>query len=67
MTVERLLTADDVADRLRLGRSTVYEMARRGELSSVEIRRGRGRTIRRFREADIEAYIEANTVGVEKP
>ena len=66
MSVDSLLTAPEVAAILRLGRSTVYEMSRRGELPSVEIRQGRGRTIRRWRASDIAAFVEASMVGLEK-
>jgi excisionase family DNA binding protein len=37
-----LLKPDDVADRLSLGRSQIYEMPRRGELPAVRI----GRAVR---------------------
>lgn len=52
-----LLTVQDVQDLLQLGRSTVYELIRTGELPSVRI----GRSVRIRREtleswlADIEA------------
>ena len=64
MSVERLLTAREVAALLRLGRSTIYEMSRRGELPSVVLRQGRGRTVRRWRACDIDALIEAKLVGL---
>ena len=57
--VARLLTADDVADILRVGRSTVYEWARRGDLPCVVLHRGRGRNVRRWEPAALEAFIAA--------
>lgn len=49
-----LLTADEVADRLRLSRRHVYEMARRGELRTVKL----GRKILRFFPADLDRYLK---------
>ncbi len=59
MAATRLLTAEDVADVLRVGRSTVYEWARRGDLPSVVLHRGRGRNVRRWEPAAVEAFIAA--------
>lgn len=58
MSVRRLLTAAEVADLLRVSRSTVHEWARRGELPSVVLRKGRGRSVRRWRQQDIDAFVE---------
>lgn len=60
MSGERLLLASEVADLLRVSRSTVYEWARLGLLPSVVLRQGRGRAVRRWRPEDIKALIEAN-------
>ena len=49
----RLWTADEVASHLRLARSTVYGLARSGELPSVRVA---GRV--RFRQADLQAWVE---------
>jgi excisionase family DNA binding protein len=49
----RLLTADEVAERLQLPRSWVYAAARRGDLPSVQAGR-----YRRFDWADVEIWIE---------
>jgi len=59
VSVTRLLTAEDVADLLRVGRSTVYEWARRGDLPCVVLRRGRGRAVRRWEPDAIDAFIRA--------
>ncbi|MCX4754284.1 helix-turn-helix domain-containing protein [Kitasatospora purpeofusca] len=48
-----LLTAEDVAKMMRIGRSTVYELLSGGELASIKIGRSR-----RIRPADVHAYIE---------
>ncbi len=58
-TLRQLLTGEDVAALLRVGRSTVYEWARRGDLPSVVLRRGRGRSVRRWEPAAVEAFIDA--------
>lgn len=51
-----LLTVREVADRLRLNPETVRVMARRGDLASVRV--GRGRTAAyRFPESAIDAYL----------
>lgn len=47
-----LLTADEVAERLKVPRSWVYRAARSGALPSVRCGR-----YRRFDEADVEAWI----------
>lgn len=60
MALERLLTAEEVADLLRVSRSTVYEWARLGLLPSVVLRAGRGRSVRRWRQQDLDAFIKAN-------
>lgn len=50
--MEKLLTADDVATALQCSKAQVFALAGRGEIPSVKIGR-----LRRFREADVEAYI----------
>jgi excisionase family DNA binding protein len=51
-TAGRLLTADEVAGRLKVPRSWVYRAAREGDLPSVRCGR-----YRRFDEADVERWI----------
>lgn len=63
MTTSRLLTAADVADLLQVGRSTIYEWSRRGDLPCVVLRRGRGRAVRRWAPSDVEAFIRAGRSG----
>lgn len=58
--MERLLRIPEVAARLSLSRTTVYELMTRGELPSVAV--GGTRT-RRIREADLDAWIQAQTDG----
>jgi excisionase family DNA binding protein len=53
-----LLTAREVADRLGLTPATVLRWARAGELPGFRL----GRALR-FREADLEAWLEAHATG----
>ena len=48
-----LLTVDEAAGRLGLGRTKVYELLRRGDLASVRIG-----TARRIPAGALEAYVE---------
>lgn len=50
-----LLTANEVADILNIGRSTVYLLLQRGDLPSVHI----GRAVR-IRPVDLENFIDRN-------
>lgn len=54
---DELLTAAEVADRLRVSTMTVYRLIRGGELAAVRI----GRNYR-VREADLSDYLEAQVV-----
>ena len=54
-----LLTAPEVAARLRIARSTVYELARTGELPSSVVMRSHGRAMRRWQVVDVERFIAA--------
>lgn len=51
-----MFSVEDVADRLGVSISLVYELVARREITCYRIGRGRG-TIR-FAEADVEAYLE---------
>lgn len=56
---DALLTAADVADRLRIARSTVYELSRTGELPSIVLSRGLRRAgVRRWHARDVDAFVE---------
>jgi excisionase family DNA binding protein len=57
-TAERLLTADEVAGRLKVPRSWVYRAAREGDLPSVRCGR-----YRRFDEGDVERWIAKQKDG----
>jgi len=46
-----LLTVEEAAERLGIGRTLVFALLRNGELHSVQIGR-----LRRIRPADLEAY-----------
>jgi excisionase family DNA binding protein len=54
ITREDVMTACEVADVLALPKSTVYELARRGELPCARL----GRTVRFLRD-DVEARLRA--------
>ena len=54
----RLLYVEEVAERLRLSRTTVYRMAAEGKLPSIRIGFSR-----RFRERDIAAWLERSKHG----
>jgi excisionase family DNA binding protein len=54
MITPRLLTAEDVADLLRVSVDTVYDYARDGLLPSVRF----GRSVR-FKSEDVDAFIAA--------
>ena len=53
-----LLTANDVANMLKIGRSTVYLLLQRGDLPRVHI----GKTVR-IRPVDLENFIDRNSKG----
>jgi excisionase family DNA binding protein len=52
---ERLLTVKEVAERLQLSTSAVYELTDAGLLRSLRLGVGRGAV--RIRPADLEAYL----------
>lgn len=54
---EHMLTAAEVAERLRVSTMTVYRLIRGGELPAVRV--GRNYRVRR---ADLEAYLESQVV-----
>lgn len=54
---ERLLTAAEVADLLRVSTMTIYRLVRRGELPAVRV----GRNYR-VREDDLTRYLEGQVV-----
>ena len=54
---ERLLTAAEVADDLRVSTMTVYRLIRRGELPAVRV----GRNYR-VRVEDLETYLSSQAV-----
>lgn len=56
--MEALYKAEDVADQLGIGRSTVYELIRSGELKAVSIGK-----LRRVPASSIEKFIEEHKLG----
>jgi putative molybdopterin biosynthesis protein len=58
MTEQTALTAQDVADLLRIAKNTVYELVKRGELNHYKV----GRKMR-FTQSDVDIYIANSRVG----
>ena len=56
-----LLTVAEVAERLQLGRSTVYRLAKDGDLEAVQI----GRAVR-FEPEAVDAFIASRRTGPER-
>lgn len=54
---DHLLTADEVAEMLRVSTMTVYRLIRRGELPAVRV----GRSYR-VRGPDLDAYLDGQVV-----
>lgn len=61
----RFLRPSEVAEQLGVDLSTIYKLARSGELAAtdVSLRPGTGRPSLRFAEADIEAFVSARRLG----
>lgn len=59
-----LLTAEEVATRLRVRVSTVYDAAARGNLPVVRLWAGKKRSLLRFRREDIEQFLQKNTIPI---
>ena len=60
-TESSLLTAEEVAQILRLKPATIYEAASVGRIPCVRLWKGRRKTLVRFRRSDIEQLIEQRT------
>lgn len=58
---EELVAADVVARYLKCSPKTMAEMARRGEIPAVSIRKGGRKNLWRFRMSDIIEHFEAKT------
>jgi putative molybdopterin biosynthesis protein len=59
------LTPQEVADVLRVGRSTVFELIKRGEIRHLRVGKSQRARILIYK-ADLEAWIEANKQGTAK-
>jgi len=59
--IPSLLTVREVAQLLRIGRSTVYQLLQRGDLTNIRI----GRSVR-VRLEDLQKFIELNASNKEK-
>jgi excisionase family DNA binding protein len=64
---EPLLTAEEVAARLNVRPSTVYDAVARGRLPAVRLWRGRRRTLIRFSNDDLRAFIESRRTVRQAP
>ena len=53
-----LLTAEEVAQLLRIKAATVYEAASSGRIPCVRLWKGRRKTLVRFRREDIDRLVE---------
>ncbi len=60
----RLLTAEEVGQRLRLKPATVYEAAADGRIPCVKLWKGRRKALVRFRPEDIERLIRERSTPV---
>jgi putative molybdopterin biosynthesis protein len=58
----KLLTAEDVAQQLRIKKYTVYELIKRGELPSSKV----GKQVR-VSQADMDRYLASNKTGPQYP
>ncbi|HKZ20437.1 MAG TPA: helix-turn-helix domain-containing protein [Acidimicrobiia bacterium] len=56
-----LLTAEEVANLLRVKVSTIYDAAARGQLPVVRVWQGARRALVRFRRQDIERILSASS------
>lgn len=56
--MERLLTVEEAAERLRLGRSMTFELIASQQLRSITIGRAR-----RVREIDLDAFIQERSAA----
>lgn len=63
MSQPELLTAEEVADLLRVKPSTVYDAAARGILPVLRLWKGKRRTLIRFQRADIESFIRERAMA----
>jgi excisionase family DNA binding protein len=59
----RLLMAAEVASLLRVSRSCVYKLARMEQLPAIRVTQGTLRCQRRWREAEVLAYLERQAVA----
>lgn len=61
---DTLLTPVEVADELGIGRATVYQLFKVGQLKYVDVHTGFGtRIARRVRREDLEEFIRRRTEG----
>ena len=61
-----LLTAEEVANLLRLKPTTIYDAASRGALPVVRLWKGKRRTLLRFRRRDVESFIDERATPARK-
>jgi excisionase family DNA binding protein len=63
--ISALMTVSDVAERLRISVSLVYQMVESGKLPVIRIGNGRGAV--RFTNEDIDSYINSHRVVAISP
>lgn len=56
-----MLTVDEVAERLGISRATVYRLLERGDVRAYKI----GKSLR-FKEDELEAFVDAHRVSPKK-
>jgi excisionase family DNA binding protein len=61
MTPERFVTADDVAEHLKITRRQVLEMTRKGIIPAYPLGVGQYRKVWRFKISDVEAAVVSGT------
>jgi len=61
-----LLTVEEVAKRLRLRPSTIYEAVAANRLPHIQLWRGRRKAVIRFRSEDLESFVRDRTFGPAK-
>lgn len=57
-----LMTAPEVAERLRVRRSTVYAAAKRNEIPHIRLWQSGRRALIRFRRSDVEQFLKDRTI-----
>jgi len=62
-TQTQLLSIPEIADRLSLGRSTVYRLVSSGQLQAINLGEGKQHTHIRIRESELERFINSKELS----